>query len=147
MQRNKKRTALNTNNPNKIITALTAGGIGLGCTLILSLGAPLILLKTADPKSFITLTAALCISFGGLASGIFCGLKQKDSPLITSVISGAFMFLPLAVFSLFIKGGFDIIGACVNAACLFSFPCLSAFLLNRSSKNNGKNMKKLMKRR
>ncbi len=147
MQRNKKRINKTNREQNSFITALTGGGIGLGCTAVLSLISPLILLKAPDPKQFITIAAAVCIFTGGAVSGIFCGMRQKDSPVITSLISGALMVLPMAVLSLFIKGGFDLLSAAINCICALSSSVLSAFLLNRSSKNNGKKMKKLLKNR
>ncbi len=147
MQRNKKRVPKNNSEQNNLVTALTGGAMGLGVTTALMLISPLLLLKSSEPKSLLTATAAMCILTGGIVSGLFCGNRDKNSPIITSIFSCGIMILPLILMSVFIRGSFDILSAVINIVSLFSSAPVTAFILNRSSKSRGKNMKKIMKRR
>lgn len=147
MQRNKKRPTTNVTPQNPLLTALLAGGLGILSAFAMALVAPFLLLKLSDPKSLILVTAAICVCCGGIASGIFCAVREKESPMLTSLMSSGFMFLPLLIFSLIFGGKTDIMGGLIILASLLTSVLLSSYLLCRATSNKKHNMKKIMKRR
>ncbi len=127
------------------ISCLVGGAVGLGITLLSVLLSPIALLKSGDPTSMVTLTAAICLFAGGLIGGGYSASRCKENPMGAGLLSSAVMGAPLLLLSLLLKGemSFAVVG--LMLACLLASAVTGTLIVTYRTKDKRKKMKKVLK--
>lgn len=126
------------------LCALIGGGIGLGVVLVCALLSPLLILKTEDPNSMITIFSAISVFSGG-AVGAFIAANRSKS-FACGMLSSVVIIVPMLIVSILTRETPEWISALVSLIATVGASALGSYIATAAFKNKKRNMKKAMKR-
>lgn len=127
------------------LCALIGGGIGLGVIIVFALLSPLMILKTEDPNSMITIFSAISVFSGGTV-GAFIAANRSRS-FACGMLSSVVILVPMLIVSIITSEAPGWSSALISLIATIASSALGAYIATAAFNNKKRNMKKAMKRR